>query len=47
MICYETNTYKGGISMAQKQNNINLSNLLFGFMNHTDLILRILKWLCE
>jgi len=33
MICDKTNNYKGERSMAQKQSNTNLSNLLFGFMN--------------
>jgi putative transposase len=47
MICDETNNYKGELSMAQKQINTNLSNLLFGFMNQPDPMLSMLKWLCE
>lgn len=33
--------------MAQKQNNTNLSVLLFSFMNQPDPMLSMLQWLCE
>lgn len=33
--------------MAQSQNNINLSSLLLTYMNSSDPMLTMLRWLCD